>query len=452
MKKTMLVTWIGGLIVAGVMLAPLHADCGKPHDGKGEKVSKTTSGCCPHFEAKIQQQASQTRTEYRPQLKALSKLKGMPVTSHTGQDLGKVSGIAVDPDANRAAYAILSSGGVLGIGETRHAIPFQLVRGSTDCDRLIAAVTKDELKNGPKFEDVEQLREHSHAEKIHRRYQVANYWQSTQQQKMDHPGHITMLEEFINEDIEDQQGNNIGTVKELMADLNNGHIAYVAVQPRGSGKLTAVPCDHVVVRAKGGDETQIIARVSAEELETAPSWKAGNPPDMTSNAWNERMYRHYEATPYYVVYGYVIVPTAEGETAAHRMDFATGQLRSFSGLIQNIEKKATGPGLSQPGTQVTLTSYEEKEGSEESMVAPQHRGASRRQADIKLSKELTVNLAPMSFLQTKGIALSQGQSMKAWGFVTEHGGQAVLVATQIEVSGKRLSLRNNQGQPMWSSR
>jgi len=49
---------------------------------------------------------------------------GQDVRSTTGQDLGEVQDLLVDTDSGRVVYALISTGGVLGMGEIVHVVPF----------------------------------------------------------------------------------------------------------------------------------------------------------------------------------------------------------------------------------------------------------------------------------------------------------------------------------------
>lgn len=55
------------------------------------------------------------------------RVSGTAVFDVDGEKLGKVEDIVIDKVSGRVAYAILSSGGVLGIGARFHPLPWRLL-------------------------------------------------------------------------------------------------------------------------------------------------------------------------------------------------------------------------------------------------------------------------------------------------------------------------------------
>ena len=52
----------------------------------------------------------------------------------------------------RVAYAVLSFGGFLGMGDKLFAIPWQAFTVDQDSEKLVLNVTKDKLDNAPGFD------------------------------------------------------------------------------------------------------------------------------------------------------------------------------------------------------------------------------------------------------------------------------------------------------------
>lgn len=57
---------------------------------------------------------------------------GMSVRGSTGEDLGKLKDLVVDPRSGRIVYGIVSTGGVLGVGDTQRAVPFSAISYASD--------------------------------------------------------------------------------------------------------------------------------------------------------------------------------------------------------------------------------------------------------------------------------------------------------------------------------
>ncbi|SAL83839.1 PRC-barrel domain-containing protein [Caballeronia choica] len=80
---------------------------------------------------------------------AADTLKGNKLFTSDGEHIGKISEITLDVRGGRIAYAVLASGGFLGMGEKPYAIPWSALTVGTDekCFRL--DVTADRVKNAP---------------------------------------------------------------------------------------------------------------------------------------------------------------------------------------------------------------------------------------------------------------------------------------------------------------
>src|SRR5665811_345118 len=81
-----------------------------------------------------------------------SYLKGDKVVNHKGEDLGKIEEIMLDLDRGRIAYAVLSFGGFLGMGDKLFAIPWSALALDTVEKRFILNVDKELLKRAPGFD------------------------------------------------------------------------------------------------------------------------------------------------------------------------------------------------------------------------------------------------------------------------------------------------------------
>jgi sporulation protein YlmC with PRC-barrel domain len=81
-----------------------------------------------------------------------SSLKGDKVVNHEGDDLGKIEEIMIDLDHGRVAYAVLSFGGFLGLGDKLFAIPWQAFTVDTANKRLVLNANKEILEKAPGFD------------------------------------------------------------------------------------------------------------------------------------------------------------------------------------------------------------------------------------------------------------------------------------------------------------
>jgi sporulation protein YlmC with PRC-barrel domain len=89
--------------------------------------------------------------KYRRVLSA-STLAGDPVKSTEGDDLGKVDEIMIDIPSGRVAYAVLSFGGILRMGNKLFAVPWEALTVDEDQKCFTLDVDRARLENAPGFD------------------------------------------------------------------------------------------------------------------------------------------------------------------------------------------------------------------------------------------------------------------------------------------------------------
>ena len=78
---------------------------------------------------------------------------GADVENPQGQDLGDIKDVVIDRASGRIAYAVVSFGGFLGMGEKLFAVPWgAFSQPSDNKDKFVLAVDKERLTNAPGFD------------------------------------------------------------------------------------------------------------------------------------------------------------------------------------------------------------------------------------------------------------------------------------------------------------
>jgi sporulation protein YlmC with PRC-barrel domain len=86
------------------------------------------------------------------QLLSSGSLSGTAVENSHGEDLGHLEEIMLDLDNGRVAYAVLSFGGVLGIGNKLFAVPWDALYIDTYDKKIILDVSREHLEEAPGFD------------------------------------------------------------------------------------------------------------------------------------------------------------------------------------------------------------------------------------------------------------------------------------------------------------
>lgn len=87
-----------------------------------------------------------------PRVMSASTMIGDRVTNAEGDDLGEVKEIMIDRDTGRIAYAVLSFGGVLGMGDKLFAVPWQALELSTEDKAFHLDIDREKLESAPGFD------------------------------------------------------------------------------------------------------------------------------------------------------------------------------------------------------------------------------------------------------------------------------------------------------------
>jgi sporulation protein YlmC with PRC-barrel domain len=87
-----------------------------------------------------------------PRLMGADTLIGNDVYNSREEDLGDIKEIMLDMASGKVAYAVLSYGSFLGLGEKLFAVPWSALTLDTENKRFILDVDKERLKNAPGFD------------------------------------------------------------------------------------------------------------------------------------------------------------------------------------------------------------------------------------------------------------------------------------------------------------
>lgn len=118
-------------------------------------------------------------TKTRPDVLSAKSLVGDRVVNRTGEELGKIEELMIDLSRGNVAYAVLSFGGFLGMGDKLFAIPFQALKLDADHECFVLDVDKEKLKNAPGFDKDHwpSTADRTWGSQIHSYYGYRPYWE-----------------------------------------------------------------------------------------------------------------------------------------------------------------------------------------------------------------------------------------------------------------------------------
>jgi sporulation protein YlmC with PRC-barrel domain len=114
-----------------------------------------------------------------PEVLSATTLIGDDVRNNSGEDLGKLEEIMLDLDEGRVAYAVLSFGGFLGVGDRLFAVPWEALQVDTQNKAIIFNVSKERLEQAPGFDkdNWPDTTDREWLAKVHNFYGYDPYWQ-----------------------------------------------------------------------------------------------------------------------------------------------------------------------------------------------------------------------------------------------------------------------------------
>ena len=113
-----------------------------------------------------------------PEVMAADTLEGDKVVNAKGEDLGTIEDIMIDVQRGRVAYAVMSCGGFLGMGEKLFAIPWNALTLDADRHCFVLDADRERLEKAPGFDKHHwpSMADDSWATQVHDFYGVRPYW------------------------------------------------------------------------------------------------------------------------------------------------------------------------------------------------------------------------------------------------------------------------------------
>lgn len=113
-----------------------------------------------------------------PDLMAADTLEGDDIYNHQGDKLGTLRHIMLDVRQGRIAYAVLSRGGVLGMGDKMFAIPWAALTLDADRKCFLLDISESQLEASPGFDKNHwpSMADTTWAMAVHTQYHQQPYW------------------------------------------------------------------------------------------------------------------------------------------------------------------------------------------------------------------------------------------------------------------------------------
>ena len=97
-------------------------------------------------------------TDETGSLIAASKVNGTHVYNGQGESLGSIYDVMIDKRSGKVAYAVMSFGGFLGMGEDYHPLPWSVLTYDTEQGGYVVNLDKESLEGAPRYTESEASR------------------------------------------------------------------------------------------------------------------------------------------------------------------------------------------------------------------------------------------------------------------------------------------------------
>jgi hypothetical protein len=122
--------------------------------------------------------ASSLETRETTSLIASDKVEGTAVYGADQRKIGSLERVMIDKISGKVAYAVLSFGGFLGMGEDYYPMPWSTLKYDTNLGGYLVNLTKDQLDNAPKFNESRGWNwNRENDRQVHDYYRARPYWE-----------------------------------------------------------------------------------------------------------------------------------------------------------------------------------------------------------------------------------------------------------------------------------
>jgi len=109
-----------------------------------------------------------------------NKVEGTRVYDRGGHDLGEIHEIMIDKISGKVAYAVMRSGGIMGMGSKFHPLPWSALKYDTEAEGFVVDIPRDGLESAPAYEIGAEpaWRDREYERRLHEYYGSPPYWQA----------------------------------------------------------------------------------------------------------------------------------------------------------------------------------------------------------------------------------------------------------------------------------
>ena len=107
------------------------------------------------------------------------KVEGTAVYNRAGEKLGSIHTLLIDKVSGKVAYAVMSFGGFLGIGDRYHPLPWSVLDYETSQGGYVVDLDRSKLEGAPTYSSSEtpNWSDRRWGQQVHDYYGTRPYWE-----------------------------------------------------------------------------------------------------------------------------------------------------------------------------------------------------------------------------------------------------------------------------------
>lgn len=106
------------------------------------------------------------------------RVEGTTVYDPNGNNIGSIKRLMIEKISGRVAYAVMSFGGLLGMGAEEHAIPWNKLTYDPNLGGYRTDITEEQLRGAPAFSRDRNFdwNDRTREQELHEHYGIRPYW------------------------------------------------------------------------------------------------------------------------------------------------------------------------------------------------------------------------------------------------------------------------------------
>jgi len=212
-----------------------------------------------------------------------SKLIGTEVKNPQGEKLGEVQDLIVDVRNQTAHYAVLSFGGIAGIGDKLFAYPVSMLRWGPKKDELVLGVERSRLEAAPGFPKdnwpdwgVDSYRRG-----------VDEYFKTDLPPKLGPNPRLMRASKLIGAEVDDMKKKHAGEIEDVVVSLGNGKVPYVVLDfdKKWSPDDKLMPIKLSSLEFPADEKRKVVLKQTREQLDMKRGFDEDKWPDLNDPAY-----------------------------------------------------------------------------------------------------------------------------------------------------------------------